>query len=174
MQAKTMLLFCLQAFFAKTIYSQCIGNSYNEGFAWSGAPLSAPWAEPNVPCASELAPFAPLAASNGRGFIVKSVSPIAVTGVTMTSENAYEGNLAVTGALPFLGAVALEGTLPTLGAGDVKYGCGNGNVEMLSEDVTGYNNIAGPYGFGQAELGYGYGAGLRGQYGPGVRGCGLA
>lgn len=101
----------------------------------------------------------------------------------MTSENAYEGSLAVTGALPFLGAVALEGPLPTLGAGDVKYGCGNGNVEILSEDVTGYNN--GPYGFGPAgygpaELGYGFGApiayeaGFRGPYAHGYRGCGLA
>lgn len=101
----------------------------------------------------------------------------------MTSENAYEGSLAVTGSLPFLGAVALEGALPTLGAGDVKYGCGNGNVEILSEGVTGYNN--GPYGFGAAgfgpaELGYGFGApiayeaGLRGPYAHGFRGCGLA
>lgn len=111
----------------------------------------------------------------------------------MTSENAYEGNLAVTGALPFLGAVALEGPLPTLGAGDVKYGCGNGNVEILSEDVTGYNNGPygfgpagfgpagfGPAGFGPAELGYGFAApisyegGLRGPYAHGFRGCGLA
>lgn len=96
-------------------------------------------------------------ASNGGGFVVNSGSPIAVTGVALTSENAYEGALAVSGALPFLGAVALEGPLPTAGMGGVTYGCGNGNVAILNEDFNaGYNGFGSPYGHYGAEFGYGY------------------
>lgn len=89
----------------------------------------------------------------------------------MTSENAYEGPLAVSGAIPFLGAVALEGALPTIGGGAVTYGCGNGNVAMISEDIglgmgpygygpLGYDGVLGGYGYGP--LGY---DGLPGAYG---------
>ncbi|XP_032525107.2 chorion class B protein PC10-like [Danaus plexippus] len=86
-----------------------------------------------------------LSASNGGGLAVTSASPIAATGVTMTSENAYEGPLSVAGTIPFLGAVALEGALPTDGAGAVSYACGNGNVAMINEDYAGYG--VGPLGF---------------------------
>lgn len=97
-------------------------------------------------------------ASNGGDFVVNSGSPISVTGVALTSENAYEGALAVSGALPFLGAVALEGPLPTAGMGGVTYGCGNGNVAILNEDFNhaGYNGFGSPYGPYGAEIGYGY------------------
>ncbi|XP_050359098.1 chorion class B protein PC10-like isoform X2 [Nymphalis io] len=193
MQTKIVLL-CFQAFLVQSIYCQCIGNIYNDGLGWDAAGLYGPtaWNAPlaaatwaagplATPCATEWAAgYAPatLAASNGGGLAVTSFSPISVTGVKMTSENAYEGGLAVTGTLPFLGAVALEGALPTAGTGDVRYGCGNGNVAMLSEDVTGYNTLAAPYGYGPGpEFGYSYGplayeAGVAGPYGyNGYREC---
>nr|XP_034838398.1 chorion class CB protein M5H4-like [Maniola hyperantus] len=159
-----------------TISAQCIGAGYGLAGAWSAAPLVTPcetiapiglyesaW---NVPCGIGFGP-ASLSASNGAGLAVTSRSPIAPTGVFMTSENCYEGPLAVTGAIPFLGAVAVEGALPTLGGGAVNYGCGNGEVAILNEDIA----PVGPYGLGP----YGY-DGLPGPYGfAGPYGCdGLA
>ncbi|XP_039747517.1 chorion class B protein PC10-like [Pararge aegeria] len=190
MAAKAVLFISAQALIVQCISSQCLRSGYN-GIAngltgpfaapWNAeASLAAPWAA--TPCAvaplaaAEWAAFSP-DASNGGGFAITSVSPMAVTGLTMTSENAYEGPLSVTGAMPFLAAVALEGALPTTGAGAITYGCGSGNVAMLSEGVN-----AGPYGYGAGyagELGYGYGplgyeAGIAGPgYGYGYnRGCG--
>ncbi|CAH2083973.1 unnamed protein product [Euphydryas editha] len=112
-----------------------------------------------------------LAASNGGGLAVSSASTYP-RGVSVLSENAIEGPLAVTGALPFLATVALEGALPTAGAGAVNYGCGNGAVAILAED------IAGPIGYGRGAwgadgFGYGsYGYGIGGLAGPFRAGCG--
>ncbi|XP_045782614.1 chorion class B protein Ld34-like [Maniola jurtina] len=192
MVAKAVLLFCAQALFAQCILSQCIGAGYGiaEGLArgpWNApylaeAPLTASWAA--GPCAATpfataewATGYAPLA-SNGGSFPIRSASPIAVTGVSMSSDNVYEGPLAVSGAVPFLAAVALEGTLPTAGAGAITYSCGNGNVAMLSEDFNNFNAY-GPYGYGAGVAGgYGYGYPLAleaGIAGPGYgfnRGCG--
>lgn len=114
--------------------------AWDAGSPWVG-PCPAAWATAPITttpfATAEWAPgFGPaaLAASNGGGLSITSASPISPTGVSMTSENAYEGALAVTGAVPFLGAVTLEGALPTAGAGATNYGCGNGNVAMVSED----------------------------------------
>ncbi|CAH0717148.1 unnamed protein product, partial [Brenthis ino] len=139
-------------------------NLAYDGAAWSaqsyGAPFSASWATapPSSPYATaEWSGYSPagLSASYGGGLAVSSASPAAPTGVAISSQNAYEGALAVSGAMPYLGSTALEGALPTAGAGAVYYGCGNGNVGMLSEDLAGYNAL-GAYGYGPAELGYGY------------------
>ncbi|XP_023951036.2 chorion class B protein PC10-like [Bicyclus anynana] len=156
MVAKAVLLFCAQAFLAQSISSQYLpfAAPWNAPYI-AEAPLAAPWAAApcsaapcSVPLVEEWAAFRP-AASNGGGFAVTSVSPMAVTGITMKSDNAYEGPLTVTGAVPFLAAVALEGALPTAGTGAITYGCGNGNVAMLSEDI---NTYPGPYGY--PPLGY--------------------
>ncbi|CAH0716982.1 unnamed protein product, partial [Brenthis ino] len=102
-----------------------------------------------------------LAASNGGGLPTSSASCIAPNGVSLVSENVYEGALEVLGALPFLGTVALEGALPTAGAGAVAYGCGNGEIGILSEDISGVGALgygAGALGYGAGALGYGAGA----------------
>ncbi|CAH2084051.1 unnamed protein product [Euphydryas editha] len=96
---------------------------------------------------------AAVAASSGGGLEVSSTSAISPNGLSVQSENAIEGNLVVTGALPFLGAVALEGVLPTAGTGAVNYGCGNGEVAILAEDnpsaaIVSSRNGAFGYGFG--------------------------
>ncbi|XP_050359090.1 chorion class B protein PC10-like [Nymphalis io] len=120
--------------------------------------------------------LAELAASNGNGLRVRSGSPIPPSGVSVESDNMLiEGPLAVSGQLPFLGVVALEGPLPAAGAGAVAYGCGNGNVGIVNENVApvapAYPNAYAP-GYPNAALGYPNALGL-GAYpaGPGC-GCG--
>nr|XP_026490607.1 chorion class B protein PC10-like [Vanessa tameamea] len=149
MSCKDVLLVCALAL-VQSISAQFVGACGGYGI---GAPYGAygigPCAEAAfvAPCGAGLGPAA-LAASNGGGLVVTSASPIAPTGVSMVSENGYEGALAVAGAIPFLGAVALEGALPTAGAGAVTYGCGNGEVAIVTEDFTpGVNAFVAPFGF---------------------------
>lgn len=179
--------------FFQSISSQCLRPAYNnyaDGLAWGSNALAfdgavGPYASyssaPISPYPNEWSDYAAsFAASNGGGFYVASASPSAPTGVAVTSENAYEGALSVSGAMPFLGAVGLEGPLPTAGMGGVTYSCGNGNVAILNEDVSqaGYNGFSTPYGsYGAAEFGYGYQSPLGYEAvfsGPayGYRGCG--
>ncbi|CAH2084036.1 unnamed protein product [Euphydryas editha] len=188
MISKCFIVCCAFALMVQDISGQCIGayNGFADGLAWGPAVgrEAAPWAPAYgaslaAPCSEFGLGIGPanLAASNGAGLAVTSASPIAPTGVAMTSENAYEGVLAVTGALPFLAAVSLEGVLPTAGTGAVTYSCGNGNVAMINEDITpgyvggplgyraenagplAYNGLAGPLGFDAnlARPGLGYG-----------------
>ncbi|CAF4922599.1 unnamed protein product [Pieris macdunnoughi] len=95
---------------------------------------------------------ASLAASNACGLAVSSSSPVAPVGVTMMSDNAFEGPLAVAGQMPFLGAIGVEGNLPTSGAGAVSYNSGNGQVAVMAEDLTGY----GYPGYSYGARGYAY------------------
>ncbi|XP_041982443.1 chorion class B protein PC10-like [Aricia agestis] len=192
MVAKAVLILCAQALLIQSISAQCLG-AYP---ALAAAPCAAAAPLAAAPCGAGYAGFgyaapAPaqaLAASNGPGLAISSASPISPVGVSVASENAIEGALAVAGALPFLGTVGLEGVLPTAGAGNVAYNCGNGAVAITAEDIAaapfGYA-AAGPLGYGAAGLGwegagFGYGAGLG--YGPGLGygagyggcGCGAA
>ncbi|CAK1548926.1 unnamed protein product [Leptosia nina] len=78
-----------------------------------------------------------LGSFNGGGLIVTSSSPIAPSGMTVQSENlVVEGPLAVTGQLPFLGVVEVEGPLAATGQGAVAFGCGNGNVGIVGENLN--------------------------------------
>ncbi|XP_050359103.1 chorion class B protein PC10-like [Nymphalis io] len=172
---KAVLLVCAQALMIQSIATQCIGAGF-AGAPWAaGAPCAAaaPLAVTAGPCGA-YGPAA-FAASNGGGFGVSSASPIAATGVSVLSENAIEGALAVNGVLPFLGTVALEGVLPTAGAGAVSYGCGNGEVAIVAEDIAPIG-IAGPLGYAADAYGYGplgYGVGpLAGPYSRAGCGCG--
>ncbi|CAG9573422.1 unnamed protein product [Danaus chrysippus] len=77
-----------------------------------------------------------LSASNGGGLRVRSSSSIPASGVTVeTDDMLIEGPLAVSGQLPFLGVVALEGPLVAAGSGSVAYGCGNGDIGIVTEGV---------------------------------------
>ncbi|XP_046974727.1 chorion class B protein PC401-like [Vanessa cardui] len=135
-----------------------------------------------TPCASPFAyEVAAVPASSGGGLEIASGSVVPPRGVSLLSENAIEGALAVAGAMPFLGTVGLEGALPTAGYGAVNYGCGNGAVGIVAEDIAPVG-IASPFGygagplaadrFGYGSIGYGpfgYGTGLYGRSG---YGCG--
>ncbi|XP_046974705.1 chorion class B protein PC10-like [Vanessa cardui] len=171
--ANKIAVLCICSIAVQSISAQCIG-AYN-GLGLNAYGAGTPFARAAGPLAAECGAFTPFVPSNGGGFTITSASPIAPTGVTVTSENAYEGPLSVTGVLPFLGAVALEGALPTAGAGTINYGCGNGNVGMLNEDFgynglgpLGYNGFGGPLGYeaGLVGPGYGYNGIGCGGYGP--------
>ncbi|XP_023946072.1 chorion class B protein PC10-like [Bicyclus anynana] len=149
MFAKALLFVCAQAVIMQSISGQCIGAGWAEApylGSWAGAPYGA----------AGFCGAAP--AFTGGSLPVASASPIPPNGVSVLSENAYCGELAVRGALPFLGTVGLEGAMPSAGSGSVAYGCGNGEVAMLTEDyaAAGIAGAAiGPFGYG----GYGCGCG---------------
>ncbi|XP_072937445.1 chorion class B protein PC401-like [Epargyreus clarus] len=173
MSLKTLLV-CVQALMIQSISGQCIG----------AAPLlAAPCAAASLlgaPCAGAwgVGP-AGLAASNGPGLAVSSASPLIPAGVSVMSENAYEGTLAAGGVVPFLGTVALEGVLLTAGAGAIAYGCGNGAVAITAEDIgaDGLAGVAGPLGIAgpigiAGPLGLAGPVGLAGPLGITGAGCG--
>ncbi|XP_023946097.1 chorion class B protein L11-like [Bicyclus anynana] len=136
MVAKVVLFVCAQVAIMQSIAGQCIGAG------WAEAPYLGSYASaPNG--AAGLCGAAP--AFTGGYLPVTSASRIPPTGVSIASENAYCGELAVRGAVPFLSALALEGALPTAGSGSIAYGCGNGEVAMLTEDI---GAAIGPYGYG--------------------------
>ncbi|KPJ10917.1 Chorion class B protein Ld10 [Papilio machaon] len=215
MSAKTVLLFCLQAFLAHSISAYCGAGLGYEAPLMGAAPFGAgPLAGYGAGCGCGLAA---IPTSSGGGFPTSSASPIpppsAVSFLSwvplvwrvrcllpalvpslrlrqrcrghgerrhrcskcfphptrrfaVLSENEIGGILAVGGELPFLGTVGLEGALPTAGAGAVSYGCGNGAVGMVSEDIA-----APAWGY-PAAAGFGYGPGLAAGigYGPAIAG----
>ncbi|KAJ8707223.1 hypothetical protein PYW08_011357 [Mythimna loreyi] len=186
MAAKSILVLCASACFVKIIAAQqCTGAINMASAALAAEELLAS----TTPCG---APFpgqglgygyAAIAPTSGGGFAVQSISPIAPTGITVMSENAFEGPVAVNGNLPFLAAISLDGALPTAGAGGINYGCGSGAVGIVSEGVApGAAPTAYPAGTGYASGltgGMGYGAGLTNGLGyngrPGLGlGCGAA
>ncbi|XP_046974729.1 chorion class B protein PC401-like [Vanessa cardui] len=145
---------------------------------YNAAPFAATAPFAAAPCASPFAyEVAAVPASSGGGLEIASGSVVPPRGVSLLSENAIEGALAVAGAMPFLGTVGLEGALPTAGYGAVNYGCGNGAVGIVAEDIAPVG-IASPFGygagplaadrFGYGSIGYGpfdYGSGLYGRAG---------
>ncbi|XP_050359105.1 chorion class B protein PC10-like [Nymphalis io] len=168
---KAVLLVCAQALFIQSIVGQCIGAGWGAPLAAAPYGLAGPLAG-NCGCG-----IAAIPASSGGGLGVSSASAIPPNGVSVLSENAIEGTLAVAGALPFLGTVALEGALPTAGAGAVNYGCGNGAVAIVEELAPA--GIAGPLGYGLGPygafdgIGYGgLGYGIGPLAGPYHTGCG--
>lgn len=108
-------------------------------------------------------------ASTGGGLPCASASPIPPAGLSVLSENMYEGALTVGGNLPFLGTVGLEGVLPTAGAGAVSYGCGAGCGIAVEEGPIA-TGIAPSVGFGPGFAGYG----APGLAGAGFNGLGYA
>ncbi|XP_030019694.2 chorion class CB protein M5H4-like [Manduca sexta] len=185
MMAKSIFVLCTSAFVMKCAFGQCLaretltgsgltgpfgpGRAYDglspfEGLGYSGA-----WAGLGSmgPGLAGLAPANGLAASYGGGLTITSASPIAPNGLSVTSENAIEGTLAVAGQLPFLGAVATDGAFASVGAGAVSYGCGDGAVGITAEGPIGQASGVAPapgLGYGPALAGYN---GLPGRMGAG-------
>ncbi|XP_045457660.1 chorion class B protein PC10-like [Melitaea cinxia] len=147
---KTVLLVCAQALFVQSIAGQCMGRHGTTHLvttpSCSATHFTAPLAltAPSSNCGHSITS---IPASSGGGLEVFSASALSPEGLSVLSENAFEGNLAVAGALPFLGAVALEGALPSAGVGAVNYGCGNGQVAILAEDLA-PSAFAGPLSYG--------------------------
>ncbi|KAJ8707189.1 hypothetical protein PYW08_011323 [Mythimna loreyi] len=188
MSAKVILVLCAQAFFIQTAFSSCLGRGAiaapkliapgcagkwaNQGLI-GDAVIGDVWAGKGL-AALEIMP------TSGGGFPVSSFSAIAPSGLSIASENSFEGALSVAGELPFVSAVALDAVLPSAGAGAVSYSCGKGATAIKSiapsaaaYDAAGARGAAGAYGLGAgcgrgtaaiapAALGLGYGS----------RGCG--
>ncbi|XP_013175709.1 PREDICTED: chorion class B protein PC10-like [Papilio xuthus] len=120
-------ILCLSIFILHVITGQCTATVYN-GIIGAIAPESA------LPCGGVGHGLPGYTPSHGGGFAVTSASPIAPNGVTIVSDNLIvEGALSVCGQLPVLGTAALEGPLPAAGQGAVEYGCGDGEVGIISE-----------------------------------------
>ncbi|XP_035455287.2 chorion class B protein Ld34-like [Spodoptera frugiperda] len=148
MSTKTILFVCANALFLQSAFSQCLGR--------------AAIAAPALPCPAVVAPSCAgngviangwigngligtewigngligngleIVPTSGGGLAVSSSSSIAPSGLSLASENVFEGALSVAGELPFVSAVALEGALPSAGAGAVSYSCGNGVTAIES------------------------------------------
>ncbi|XP_050558508.1 chorion class B protein Ld34-like isoform X9 [Spodoptera frugiperda] len=78
------------------------------------------------------APAMEFSPTSGGGLPVTSGSAIAPVGISVASDNVYEGALEVIGELPFVGTVAMEGVVPSAGAGAINHACGNGRTAMAS------------------------------------------
>lgn len=109
----------------------CRGGLSFDGLAYDGLALDGAW--PRRAGCSAIVPAAELAASYGGGLSITSSSCAAPTGIAVTSENIYEGPVALAGNLPFLGTATMEGVFPTAGASAISYGCGDGIVAITAE-----------------------------------------
>ncbi|XP_022816944.1 chorion class B protein Ld34-like [Spodoptera litura] len=195
MSVKAILVLCAQALLVKSVFSQACGYAapvLASPCGLAASELVAPWAgfgaaglaTPYGLAGRGLgydaiigAPAMEFSPTSGGGLPVTSGSAIAPVGISVTSDNAYEGILQVIGELPFVGTVAMEGALPTVGGGAINHACGNGVNAMVSENA-GFAPAAAigvpPYGS------YGYPAGWPGAFAPSVdtgffnyqRGCG--
>ncbi|XP_047038386.1 chorion class B protein Ld34-like [Helicoverpa zea] len=173
MAAKLILVLCAQALLVQTAFSQCWGRAPIAGPACGSA--SAGLAAPGLIASGWGASGCAGNSWAGNGLIgldiiptsggalpVSSVSSIAPSGLSINSENVFDGALSVAGELPFVSAVALEGVLASGGAGAVSYSCGNGVTAIESIAPAGAYGGAGAYGSASASVlaaGYGLGAG---------------
>lgn len=110
------------------------GRAFGSPLAYDG--LAAPFAyggrwigEGMYPAMRSAMEFTP---TSGGALPVSSASPVPPTGISIVSENAYEGVLDVAGELPFVGTTAVDGLLSSYGAGAINHGCGNGINVMVS------------------------------------------
>ncbi|XP_022816814.1 chorion class B protein Ld34-like [Spodoptera litura] len=150
MAAKVIVLFCAQALLIQFAFSQCTnrvpvdasGIPYNSGFGWIGSGcdgfsgyngLGYPgWTAPGLINDGFYSPAMEFTATSGGALPVTSSSSMAPVGISIVSDNMFEGALSVAGQLPFVGTTAMEGVLPTSGAGAINHGCGNGVNAMVS------------------------------------------
>ncbi|CAH2057301.1 unnamed protein product, partial [Iphiclides podalirius] len=137
MSVSVFFLCCAIAILVQITNGECLlRNSYNAapcgcGQGYIEYPLPKPWLGGTCGAGFE---SGVVPASDGGGFAVRSASLVPPSGVSVLSENEYTGALAVVGQVPFLGTAYLEGAVPSAGAGAVTYGCGYGDVRIVSED----------------------------------------
>ncbi|XP_004933243.1 chorion class B protein ERB4-like [Bombyx mori] len=120
----------------------------------------------------DIAAAGALGASNGGSLAVVSSSSTAPTGLSVTSENYYEGNVAINGNLPFLGTADVEGTFSSSGFGGINYSCGDGAVGITDESPVGPIAPTATAPIATTKPGFGY-RGFSGYAGTGC-GCGGA
>lgn len=123
-----------------------------------GTPASTGYAYDSLAYAAPLEGIE-ITSTSGGSLPVSSASAVSPTGIVVNSETAYEGPLAITGELPFIGTVGMDGALPTAGAAAVNHACGNGINAMASETtVFRPGSVSGNYGQAAGVApGFGYG-----------------
>ncbi|CAH2107989.1 unnamed protein product [Euphydryas editha] len=112
METKIVLIFCLQLFFLKNTFAQCIGNHFLPETHGVGTGIPGPFT-------SQLTMHIP-------------ALPAPMFSI-LSDDLIVDGMVSVSGSLPFLGAVSLGGSVPTVGEGSVLYNCGNGEVGIVRE-----------------------------------------
>ncbi|XP_041988712.1 chorion class CB protein PC404-like [Aricia agestis] len=122
---KALVCFLSAVIIVQTASTQCIG-------AYDRASLGVPWTSAIEQLLGPAIP--PGVGTFGGSFAVTSLCPISPRGLSITSENYYDGSLRIVGEVPFLSTISVEGAVPSVGAGAITYGCGSGTVAMLSED----------------------------------------
>ncbi|KAH9645972.1 hypothetical protein HF086_014177 [Spodoptera exigua] len=161
MSVKAILVLCAQALLVKSAFSQCTSRAAVAEISPLAAPyglaspnlatpcaglgvagLAAPWADFATPYGLAGrglgydgiigAPAMEFSPTSGGGLAVTSGSAIAPVGISVASDNVYEGALEVIGELPFVGTVGMEGVVPSAGAGAINHACGNGRNAMAS------------------------------------------
>ncbi|KAJ8707198.1 hypothetical protein PYW08_011332 [Mythimna loreyi] len=154
MAAKMILVICAQAVFIQTALSQVcssraaiegpsVAHSAPFGMGLGLSPLAGPGllnnglAARGLPCDGHHSPALEFASTSGGGLAVTSTSAIAPTGITIVSENKFEGPLSIAGELPFMGTTGMEGAMPSTGAGNINHSCGNGVTAMTSDAAIG-------------------------------------
>ncbi|XP_048002374.1 chorion class high-cysteine HCB protein 12-like [Leguminivora glycinivorella] len=71
--------------------------------------------------------------TSGGDFLITSIGPISPSGIAVSSDLSLDGNLDVSGELPYLSAVQFSGEYDTSGSTCVDYSCGScGNVAITS------------------------------------------
>ncbi|XP_035455284.2 chorion class B protein Ld34-like [Spodoptera frugiperda] len=148
MAAKVIALFCVQALLIQSAFSQCLsrtavdasGIPYNTGFGYDGFSSFnggyPGWGGRGLMNEGFYSPAMEFTATSGGALPVTSSSSMAPVGISIVSDNAFEGALSVAGQLPFVGTTAMEGVLPTSGAGAINHGCGNGVNAMSALSAT--------------------------------------
>ncbi|XP_047038524.1 chorion class B protein Ld34-like [Helicoverpa zea] len=152
MAAKAILVLCAQALLVQTAFSQCAGRFGIDGpgfspFGYAGSMargfsglsydgLAYPGAGSRFGYDGLYAPAMDFTATSGGALPVTSSSSFAPIGISVMSENMYDGTLNVIGELPFVGTTGVEGTLATAGAGAINHGCGNGLNAMSALSGT--------------------------------------
>ncbi|CAD0206765.1 unnamed protein product [Chrysodeixis includens] len=149
MAAKSILILCAQSLLIQSAFSQCLGRSPFDNFNWPASGLNTGLAGSGLttglagPGFGFPAGFGGLTTSSmefsptsGGGLAVNSGSVLAPVGISVMSENGYEGVLSVAGELPFVGTTGVDGLLPTAGSGAINHNCGNGMNAMSALSAT--------------------------------------
>ncbi|KAH9645969.1 hypothetical protein HF086_014174 [Spodoptera exigua] len=149
MAAKVIVLLCAQALLIQSAFTQCIsraaidasGIPYNPGFGFDGFSSCnglgySGWAGRGMINDGFYSPAMEFTATSGGALPVTSSSSAAPVGISIVSDNVFEGALSVAGQLPFVGTTGMEGVLPTSGAGAINHACGNGVNAMSALSAT--------------------------------------
>ncbi|PZC72305.1 hypothetical protein B5X24_HaOG211316 [Helicoverpa armigera] len=151
MAAKTLLVLCAQAVLFQCAFSQCLNrgidaSAYGLGSSYGLTGLAGPglanglaganFAGRGLASDGFYSPAMEFTATSGGSLPVTSTSAIAPTGISIVSENVFEGPLSVAGELPFVGTTGMEGAMSSAGAGAINHACGNGVTAMSSDSAA--------------------------------------